>query len=1128
MLGEARDAPTNVVLLMNAILFSCYAALILGGPALGAAQPDGSIKTSVVIDATVPEACSAWGPVNIHQYTPGTSASTTEERRVFFGNPLAFDIEGFGDDEGCRVTATFLSDGKRTLALEFNGADFDSQTDRDAFRVSLDLGDAVTRSWDLPAERIRGGKLSVVIRAEEGPNAVLQRLEVATPGGMPLRVNVRKPFDQVTDAELERMVLPLPQLTMRPARVEGVAAAVMPLDGIWQFSPEDNGEFRPIHVPGEWTMQGFKVTQGEFALYRRKVAIPADWRGQRLKLRFDAVHAVCRVMWNGTEVGRHAGGFVPFELDVTDAARPGEENVLEVRVQCESLADKMACMSQYAVHQVGGILRKVTLFAVPPVHVVSEYHTTALDSSCRDAVWRHDAQIVNTTAQAQTVHLTVALHDKNDRKAGSFTNELTIPAGETVNATGTIDVADADLWTSETPSLYTAVTSLQCDGETVASHTLKTGLRQIEQKGNQLFVNGRPVKLMGINRHEVHPLTGRSLDPRLCRRDAELYKNANVNLVRTSHYPPSEEFLEACDELGLFVESEAAFCWVGTYSVAWRTLNHLNPDYFPMYLQGNLDHIAAWRNHPCILFWSMANESAWTPLWRKVMEVLKGHDASRPIAFHDNYTPGRHDPGNQPDIANFHYPSEQNPDSWSSEQRPVWFGEYAHLQCYNRHELVTDPGIQEDWSRPLQRMVDLMWEQPGCLGGAIWSGIDDVFHLPDGNLCGYGHWGPIDGWRREKPEHHGMRMAYSPIRFLSVKTGSNGALEIDVQNRHNFLNLKDCTIEWTGGGRSGALEMDLEPHAKGRFAVPGPFRKGDEVKIVLNDPGGREIAREIIPVGGTIGHNNVKAGRTTKPAWNPDSKTLECPGGPAMALPVPMVLALNSAGGANGPSGRTLSNVIAPDTPVGEWTWVADTSSTETLRFRGSGAAGKGWLELAPSDNGGLLVRYGITVSSAKNPRQWGLVLTLPRAFDTLQWSRNAHWSWYPEDHIGRAQGMARANPTVRKLVEEPGLEPRHAWKDDSNALGSNDFRSTKTGIAKASLSAPGQPRVVVLPVPGGKDTQSVRAWVDGDCIRLLVAGFNTGGADHFFATHYGSERRPLAEGETVSSQFLLYFEEKE
>lgn len=1088
------------------------------------AQEKGEWKKAAVVDASDPEASTRWGKAEVYEYSAEAAAPWTGNRKIFFGKPLGVDFEGVSGEEDCRVTAVFLSDGDRTLSVDFNGADFDDQLAREKARVVLTKGVPVTRAWDVPKEKIKDGKLNVTINTVSGANAVLQKMELETRDGKPVSAVIRKKFEDVTDADLEKLVMPLPRLTPRPSSVKGVKKPILSLNGEWEFSPEDNGKFSPIKVPGEWAMQGFKVPEKGFALYRKELDIPADWKGRQIKLRFDAVHAVCRVSLNGVSAGSHSGGFVPFELDVTKSVRSGGRNVLEVWVQCESPADYFACMSQYAVHQVGGILRKVTLFAVPEVHIASENNTTSLDESYRNAVLHYETEVRNASAEERKIRLLVELKDREGKVAASCARDIVLPGGGLETVSCDLSVDKANLWTSETPYLYTLACSLESNGEELSSHSLKTGLRKVELQGNLLLVNGKPVKLLGIDRHEIHPLTGRSITPELCREDAELFKGANVNLIRTSHYPPSEEFLDVCDELGLFVESEAALCWVGMYGVIWRQWNHLNPEYFPHYLIANLDHLAAYRNHPSILFWSMANESAWTPLWKKVMQVMKRYEKSRPIIFHDNYTPGRSQPGDESEIANYHYPAVSGSSAWSKEKRPVWFGEYAHLQCYNRHELATDPFIQEDWSRPLQHMVDLMWEQPGCLGGAIWSGIDDVFHLPDGNLCGYGHWGPIDGWRRRKPEYHGLKMAYSPIRFFAVEAESGKPVKWTLQNRQNFLNMKENVIEWTAGDRSGRVMVDLSPHARGEMVISENFKGGETLCVSVKDPSGREIAREAVTIAGGEAQKEKTADKPEKYhlAWDFNRKALVSSQGAQIGIPVPMVLPLNSMGGANGPSGRTLANVIDPFTSVEGWVWSPAESVDSSIRFHGKGAVGEGELELVPQEQGRMLVRYKIKVAKDVNPRQWGMVFSLPQDFDTIQWNRKAYWSWYPEEQMGRSLGMAKANPSVRKFVEEPGKKPENIWKENSNALGTNDFRSTKANIVKASLVGAEKTAFTITPAEGSKGAQSVRAWVDGDKIRVLAAGFNTGGADHFFATHYSEERKPLKKGETIESEFVI------
>lgn len=165
-----------------------------------------------------------------------------------------------------------------------------------------------------------------------------------------------------------------PTLTPRP---EG---AVLCMDYQWLFNPappEGFGErtdlrfceWRPIRVPGEWVMQGFTVEPGKAAGYARRFTVEDSLSGKRLKLRFDAVFSECTVWVNGQKAGYHLGGLTPFELDITDFVKPGPDNLLMLAVTSESLADTIASASQYAVHPLGGIIRKVTLLTVPSAHL---------------------------------------------------------------------------------------------------------------------------------------------------------------------------------------------------------------------------------------------------------------------------------------------------------------------------------------------------------------------------------------------------------------------------------------------------------------------------------------------------------------------------------------------------------------------------------------------------------------------------------------------------------------------------------------------------------------------------------------------------------------------------------------
>ncbi len=327
-----------------------------------------------------------------------------------------------------------------------------------------------------------------------------------------------------------------------------------------------------------------------------------------------------------------------------------------------------------------------------------------------------------------------------------------------------MDVANPLKWNAEYPVLYKLRLQLTSDAGTEVIEK-KIGFRELTVVGNQLFLNGSAIKLHGVNRHEVHPLTGRSLNMELWRKDALLYKEANVNYIRTSHYPPAEEFIDLCDSAGFYVELENPLVWIGHNA----NLNMKFREAWDLRLRKELikttrETITFYRNHPGIIIWSLANESAWTDNWRAAHEAADSLDPTRPKTFHDQAYGDYNNYGSiSMPIANIHYPGPKGPDMAENFERPLLFGEYCHLNTYNRQEIATDPGVRDAWVQGFHSMWERMYKSKGCLGGALWSGIDDAFMLPEGKLVGYGEWGPIDGWRRMKPEYYHVKKTYSPV-----------------------------------------------------------------------------------------------------------------------------------------------------------------------------------------------------------------------------------------------------------------------------------------------------------------------------------------------------------------------------
>ncbi|WP_295712693.1 glycoside hydrolase family 2 TIM barrel-domain containing protein [Mucilaginibacter sp.] len=918
-----------------------------------------------------------------------------------------------------------------------------------------------------------------------------------------------------------------PRLSPLPAGVAGVKQPQIPLNGTWNFQVTGYNKKHTILVPGEWEMQGFTVNEGETAVYSKALDIPADWQGKRIKLRFDGVssHAVIKV--NGTEVCTHEGSFVQFEADITDALKSGS-NLLQVEVQANTISDKLACTSQYAAHTVGGILRKVVLFVLPQTNIASTTNTVVFDRQFKNADLNIQTNVANESADAAVTQVQHVLTDEAGKVVFDKLSDKSKNGGDVSTK---INVAKPQQWNPEHPYLYHLKSTLLVNGKPVQSVEQHVGFRQVEVKGNEVFVNGKSIKLRGVNRHSVYPLTGRSISPELDRKDAELFRDANCNYIRTSHYPPSEEFLNAADELGLFVESEASLCWIQHgASPIWQKWDYQDEKFLPYMINADVENVLAGRNHPSIIIWSLGNESRWSPLWEKVLSVVKTLDPSRPTTFHDQCWGGFNNAHSSADIAVYHYPGTNGPAATDTMKRPVLFGEYAHISCYNRKELLADPGVRSSYGKPLETMYDSMYYHKGCLGGAIWSGIDDIFHMPDGRLVGYGPWGLIDGWRRPKPEYWGVKKAYSPIKVTGIKWPSIGKkyMELTIENRYDFTSLKDINITAVINGIAQNIKADIAPRSKGIVKFPANGVK--TLELTFKDPRGFIADEEhyetseslpAVPSPATsvsLTDNEAAYVVTQGEVKYTISKTtgiiISVHKGDTEILkqgPVFSVVPMNEDdGGKPNVAGETYQNDIYPVKNYPLYTLFASNITVQKVDVGLKFSMDITYLECKGkqsylfTNDGKLVTEYEVQYSKADiSPYQYGLMLQLPKSFDKLNWKRKGEFTTYPANDVARTQGTAMLSAKHIKSVEEWGVVPKTDWKDDTNDLGSTDFRATKRYIQQASLQDDQKNTVIVV----SDASQASRSWLQDEHINWLIADYCNNGSEPYYGSPHTEGR---------------------
>ena len=388
---------------------------------------------------------------------------------------------------------------------------------------------------------------------------------------------------------------------------------------------------------------------------------------------------------------------------------------------------------------------------------------------------------------------------------------------------------------------------LRRGGTTLERIERNIGFRNIEIRGRQVYVNGRRVKLAGACHHEFDPLTGRADTARHAETDVRLLKEANLNYIRTSHYPPTAELLDAADRLGMYVEVEAPFCWVGG---ALDSPTNLFATLTPTSAMVDYHH-----SHPSVIVWSLANESHFNLQFLASARMVKELDPTRPTTFN-------HDFANSPlarvtDIANIHYPSMPYDDVLKDDPRPLFLGEYFFPICHEQTDVSINPGLRELWGHghaepdsAFARACALDFDKPPLkpglkpggwsyithsdrvIGGAIWASHDDAFYFSATNHAGYawhhGFWGLIDYWRRPKPEWWLARHIFSPVwletRHVPFAPGQK-TVRVPVENRYAFTDFSELKFNWSLNGHKGRLNP--QPRARRERRAGNPSAVGN-------------------------------------------------------------------------------------------------------------------------------------------------------------------------------------------------------------------------------------------------------------------------------------------------------------
>lgn len=424
------------------------------------------------------------------------------------------------------------------------------------------------------------------------------------------------------------------------APAAGPASRRLRLDRGWLFGGPfkpgcaapgfDDRKFQPVTVPhcvaklswAAWTpAQWDKVW-----VYRRHFRRPRGFAGMRVFLHFDAVMTGATPTLNGDELPRHLGGYLPFRYEITSLLNDGD-NVLALAVdgRWSNVPPDGSPVGPWSVDfmEPAGITRPVWLEAVPPVFV-SDVVAKPVNVLQPDRRIEVACTLDAAAATAAPVHVEVQLRD-GDRVLARAAQTVPVGhAGVTEVRLTLTNLGDVALWDVDAPTLYDVVTTLSAAAAPVHDHRVRIGLREARFERDGFFLNGRRLQLFGLNRHELYPYVGFAMPARVQRHDAAvLRRELNCNVVRCSHYPQSDAFLDACDELGLLVwEEMPGWHYIG--DTAWQDLAVRDVEAM----------VRRDRNRPSVILWGVrVNESANDPaFYRRTTAAMKALDDTRPAS----------------------------------------------------------------------------------------------------------------------------------------------------------------------------------------------------------------------------------------------------------------------------------------------------------------------------------------------------------------------------------------------------------------------------------------------------------------------------------------------------------------
>jgi beta-galactosidase len=639
------------------------------------------------------------------------------------------------------------------------------------------------------------------------------------------------------------------------------------LNGRWKFNwvskPSDRplDFYRPkydvskwdeIPVPSNWQMHGYgrpiylnmrypftmnppyiPHDYNPVGSYRTEFRIPGAWKDRQVFLHFDGIKSASYIWVNGRKVGYSQGSMLPAEFNVTKYLKPGK-NTLAVEVYRWSDSSYLEDQDMW---RLSGIYRNVYLFSTPQIHIRDFAVRTDLDDSYIDATLMVRPRITNYTSQdlkGWTVEAQLYDAEKEPLLPEALSRDVSSIIGEKYPQRGNVPfgllqatIKNPRKWSAETPYLYTLLVTLKDSaGKVVEIESCRVGFREVEIKDGQLFVNGKSIKLFGVNRHEHDPDHGRAIPVSRMIQDIKLLKTHNLNAVRTSHYPDDPTWYDLCDKYGIYLIDEAN---LETHGVGGYFSNV--PAWNTAFMERAIRLVERDKNHPSVIIWSLGNESGCGPNHSAMAEWMHYYDPTRPVHY-EGAAAKPHDPDYVDMISRMYarIPEIIRLATDPGDNRPMVLCEYAHAMGNSVGNL------KEYWDaiRSHKRLIGGFiwdWADQGLRktdtdGREFWAYGGDYGDNPnDGNFCCNGLVQPD---RRPNPSLYEVKKVYQRISVTPIESPADS---VRIRNEYDFTNLDSVNIVWELTEDGKAIQtvklpkLSLAPGEDKQIKIP--FEKPD-------------------------------------------------------------------------------------------------------------------------------------------------------------------------------------------------------------------------------------------------------------------------------------------------------------